>query len=281
MQPIIAAIDFSNTSIHALDYAVFMANRFRSDIHLVWVDKVISQESVYPDASNEARNEAKKRLEEIVSQYGKQLARGLSMEYKLKKGKIYREVDNLASTLGAELIVTGAHGISGYEELWIGSNAYKIVTYATSPVITVRHDFPIDRGVRKILVPIDGTPETLQKVPFVGKLAGLFGSDIHLVTTHTSNLKSIRHITEKNASKGREYLRALGITCREESLMAGNLTKAVLEHAARIGADLVAVVSGQETPSNVLLIAQSQQLINQSPVPVLSIHPREAFTLGK
>ena len=38
---------------------------------------------------------------------------------------------------GAGLIITGSHGISGFEEYWIGSNAFKIVTYATCPVVTV------------------------------------------------------------------------------------------------------------------------------------------------
>ncbi|HNY03362.1 MAG TPA: universal stress protein [Bacteroidales bacterium] len=280
MSSIIAAIDFSNTSIHALEYAIVMANQFHADIQLIWVDKVNPQESVYPDVSNEARNEAKKRLDEIMVQYRPQMGKGLKIDYKLKKGKIYREVDNLASTVGAELIVTGAHGISGYEELWIGSNAYKIVTYANSPVITVRHDFPVSRGIRRILVPVDGTTETLHKIPFVAKLAALFHSEVNLVKTHTSALKSIRRITEKNAGRAMEYMKTRGVTCVEEELTSTNLTKAVLEHAARIGADLIAVVTEQETPANILLIAQSQQLINQSPVPVLSVNPHEKFPLS-
>ena len=36
----------------------------------------------------------------------------------------------------------------------------------------------------------------------------------------------------------------------------------------------------QETPVNIMLGAQAQQLINQSPIPVLSIHPQEKFTLA-
>jgi nucleotide-binding universal stress UspA family protein len=279
MQPIIVAIDFSNTSLHALEYAIMMANKMNSDIHLVWVDKVTSLESVYPDTSNETRNEAKKRFDEIIAQYRKKLAGGISIDFKLKKGKIYREVDNLARAVGAELIITGAHGISGYEEHWIGSNAFKIVTYASSPVITVRHDFPVSSDLKRILLPVDGSSETLQKVPFVVKLAQLFGSEVHLVTTHTSHLGSIQRIAEKNTIKAREYMQKMGVSIIDDSIIASDLTKSVMTYSEQIKADLIAIMTEEETPANVLLSAQSQQLINQSAVPVLSIHPIEKFNL--
>ena len=279
MQPIIVAVDFSNTSIHALEYAISMANKMKSDIHLVWVDKLSSQESVYPDSSNEVRNEAKKRFEELIALYSTKLVKGISMEYKLKKGRIYREVDNMARLMEAELIVTGAHGISGYEEFWIGSNAYKIVTYATSPVITVRHDFAIRKKIDRILLPMDGSVETLQKIPFVVKLAKLFKSEVHLVTTHNSHLKSIQRITDKIAQTALAYLQQHQIPIIEDSIVANDLTKAVLAYSEKVNIDLIAMMTEQETPSNILLGAQAQQLINQSPIPVLSIHPQEKFTL--
>ncbi len=279
MHPVIVAIDFSNTSIHALEYAISMANKMKSDIHLIWVDKVTSQESVYPDTANENRNEAKKRFDEIIALYSKKLVKGISIDYKLKKGKIYREVDNAARLFEAELIITGAHGISGYEEFWIGSNAYKIVTYATNPVITVRHDFPIGKTIERILVPMDGSPESLQKIPFVVKLADLFKSEVHLVTTHNNHLKSIQRITEKIAQTALACLEKHKVTVIEGSIVSTDLTKAVLSYAGEVNADLIAIMTEQESPEKILLGAQAQQLINQSPVPVLSIHPQEKFIL--
>jgi nucleotide-binding universal stress UspA family protein len=280
MHPIIVAVDFSNTSIHAVEYAISMANKMKSDIHLVWVDKPNPQESVYPDTSNENRNEAKKRFEELIASNGSKLEKGISIDYKLKKGRIYREVDTMAKLLEADLIVTGAHGISGYEEFWIGSNAYKIVTYATHPVITVRHDFPIRKNIERILVPMDGSAETLQKMPFVVKLARLFNSEIHLVTTHNSHLKSIQRITQKLAQTALDYIQKHKVTVIEDSIVANDLTKAVLNYAEKVDADLIAIMTEQETPVNILLGAQAQQLINQSPIPVLSIHPQEKFSLN-
>ena len=116
MQSIVVAIDFSNISLHALEYTIPMANKFKSDILMVWVDKISPTESLYPDTSNQNRQEAKKRFEEIIKSYTKRMGKGLKMEYKLRKGKVYHEIDHLARQAGAGLIIAGTHGISGYEE---------------------------------------------------------------------------------------------------------------------------------------------------------------------
>ncbi|MEI6456361.1 MAG: universal stress protein [bacterium] len=279
MQPVVVAVDFSNTSIHAVEYAIPIANKLKSDIILVWVDKISPQESLYPDTSNANRNEAKKRFEELLQQFHRKLAKGIKMEYKLRKGKIYHEVETLAKHLGASLVITGAHGISGFEEFWIGSNAFKIVTYATCPIITVRHDFAIRKEISRIIVPIDGSAETLQKLPFTAKIARLFKSEVHVVTTHSSTLKSIQRIAEKYAQVSINYLKINNIDCVQDSIVANDLTKALLGYSVNVKADLITIMTEQETPVNILLGPQAQQMINQSPIPLLSLHPVEHFCL--
>jgi nucleotide-binding universal stress UspA family protein len=279
MNPIIVAVDFSNASIHAVEYSVMLANRFHSDIFMIWVDKLTSAEALYPDASNAARNEAKKRFDEIVEQNRKSLPKGNKMEYKLKKGKIYHEVDTLAKTLGASLIVTGAHGISGYEEFWIGSNAFKMVTYASCPIITIRNDFPIHDAMDRIVVPIDSSLETVQKVPFIATLAKLFKSKVHLVATHYTHLKSLQKVTTKYVDRAEHYLQQNSVKSVSDEIVANDITKSVISYSSDIKADLISIMTEQETPVNILLGPHAQQLVNQSPIPVLSVHPQEQFCL--
>lgn len=279
MQPIVVAVDFSNTSIHAVEYAIPIANKLKSDLVMVWVDKISPQESLYPDTSNANRNEAKKRFEELLHQFHRKLSKGIKMEYKLRKGKVYHEVDNLAKQLGAALIITGTHGISGFEKFWIGSNAFKIVTYASCPIITVRPDFEIRKNISRILVPIDGSAETLQKLPFTAKLAQLFRSEVHTVITHSSNLKSIQRIAEKYAQQAVSYFKTSDIICVQDSIIANDLTKAVLSYAVNVKADLISIMTDQETPINILIGPQAQQMINQSSIPVLSLHSQERINL--
>jgi nucleotide-binding universal stress UspA family protein len=279
MQPIVVAIDFSNTSVHALEYAITLANKMHTDIHMVWVDKISVQESVYSENPMEQRMEVKKRFEELAGSMKQRLAKGLSLDFKMRKGKIYREVDQYAQSVNAGLIVTGAHGISGFEEYWIGSNAYKIVSFTAIPVITVKQDYPIQSDIRKILVLMDGSNETIQKVPFSVRLAEIFSAEIILLTTHNNNLKSIQRIAEKYTLLAADYIRAHKVGLTEESLVSNNLTKAALNFAIESGVDIISIMTEQETPVNVHMGAQAQQLITQSPIPVLSIRPVEKFNL--
>ena len=215
----------------------------------------------------------------MVSQYEKKIGKGLKIEYKLKKGKVHYEVDALAKTINALMIIAGAHGISGFEEFWIGSNAFKMVTYATIPVITVRHDFSVKKSIDKILIPIDNSIETLQKLPFAVQLAKWFKSEIHVVTTHSSHLKSIQRLSEKYAQQAIQYLKTHELKYISDSIVSNDITKAVISYATSIDADLITIMTEQETPMNVLMGPHAQQLINQSSIPVLSIHLQEHFSL--
>jgi nucleotide-binding universal stress UspA family protein len=246
---------------------------------MVWVDKIAASEGLYPDTSNENRNEAKKRFEELIHHYQKSVSKEIKLEYKLRKGKIYHELDGLARTIGALMIVTGSHGLSGFEEYWIGSNAFRIVTYATCPVITVRHDFPQGKNIDKILVPVDSSPETLQKFPFIANMAGAFGSEVHIVATHYSQLKSIQRIAENLAEQGSRYLIKHNIKVVRDKIISNDISKMSIDYALNMGADLISIMTEQETPANILLGPHAQQLVNQSPVPILSIHPVEHFCL--
>ncbi|MFH1160372.1 MAG: universal stress protein [bacterium] len=279
MQSIVVAIDFSNISLHALEYTIPIANKFKSNILMVWVDKISPMESLYPDTSNRNRQEAKKRFEDIIKSYSKKMGKGLKMEYKLKKGKIYHEVDHLARQAGAGLIIAGTHGISGFEEFWIGSNAFKIVSYATCPVIVVRHDYPVKKNINKILAPVDSSPETIQKLPYVATLARMFKSEVHILATHSSHLKSIQRLAEKYIQQATTYLFANEVHFVEDSIVSHDITKGMLQYATDVGMDLIVIMTEIDTPTNAMLGLRSQQVISQSSVPVLSIHPRENFSL--
>jgi nucleotide-binding universal stress UspA family protein len=279
MRPVIVAVDFSNTSIHAIEYAIPIANKFGSDIILTWVDKPAPAESIYPDTSNETRNEAKKRFEEIIETSRKEMSPDLKMEYKLRKGKVYTEIEILAKSTNALLIISGTHGISGFDEFWIGSNTSRIVTYASCPVITVRYDYPVTGKIRTILAPIDSSAETLQKLPFIAEIAKLFGSDVHLLATHYSKLKSVQRIAEKYSQSAVQFFEKNKIRHYHENIIAEDITRGVINYANDIKADLIGIMTEQETPMNILLGPHAQMLVSQAPQPIISLHPQEHFCL--
>lgn len=281
MKEIVVAIDFSKGSLHALDYAIAFANHVKSNVMMVWVDSHTNQDFAFSAEVNEFREEAIKNMEEIMKSKKGQLKHG-KLSYKLRKGKVYQEIANQAKYNDASLIIAGTHGVTGYEEFWIGSNAYRIVSYAPCPVITVRYDFNIGpEGIKSIVLPIDSTLDTRQKVPFTVELAKLFNADIHILALYSTSIKAVQRKVDNYARQVQKYMTDAGINHYIESLEADNITNISIEYARKVNADLIAIMTEQETTaSNILLGPYAQQMVNHSPVPVLSIQPKEIYSIS-
>lgn len=281
MKEIIVAIDFSKGSLHALDYAIALANQVKSNIMMVWVDGQINQDYAFTAEINEFRDEAMRSMEEILKSR-KSLLKNGKLSFKLRKGKVYQEIANQARINNASLIIAGTHGVTGYEEFWIGSNAYRIVSYAPCPVITVRYDFnKHEEGIKSIVLPIDNTADTRQKVPFSIQMAKAFGADIHILALYTTSLKSVQRKVDNYARQAQKLISDEGINYYLESVQADNITTASINYTQKVGADLIAIMTEQETTaSNILLGPYAQQMVNYSPVPVLSIQPKEIYSIS-
>ncbi len=277
MKKIVVALDFSSGSIHALKYAISIANVTKSNILMIWVDKTASPESIYATSVESYRGEVIKRFRELIDEFQPALTGG-KLEYKLRKGKIYAEIVNTAKSKKADIIISGSHGVSGFEEYWIGSNANRMVGHAYCPVITVRNGFEIKKtGIKKIVVPIDQSNHTLIKVPFTAKLAKLFGADVHIVVIFSTNLKTMHKRVENFADKAKKYFENEGVNYAGEHIQTQNSTKSTIDYAVKIGADMISIMTEQdERRDSGLLGPCAQQMVNHSPIPVLSVHVDDA-----
>lgn len=280
MKDIIVAIDFSKGSLHALDYAIEFANHVESNLMMVWVNNQLSQEP-FTGESNQFKDEAVKNFEDLMETRKDKLKYG-KLTYKMRRGKVYQEIASQAKSINAGLIIAGTHGVTGYEEFWIGSNAYRIVSYAPCPVITVRYDFNIKKeGIKSIVLPIDSSSDTRQKIPYAVHLAKAFNADIHLVAIYSTSLKSMQRRVENSALMAQRYIEEAGVKYTLHSQHAENITNSTLEYAQQVNADLIAIMTEQETnASNILLGPFAQQMVNYSQIPVLSIQPKEIYEIS-
>lgn len=280
MKDIIVAIDFSTGSLHALDYAISFANHLHSNIMMVWVNNQLTQDT-FSGEVNPYKDEALKNFEELIKSRKDLLKHG-KLTYKLRKGKVYQEIAAQAKSIDAGLIIAGTHGVTGYEEFWIGSNAYRIVSYAPCPVITVRYDFEIKpAGIKSIILPIDSSADTRQKIPFAVQLAKEFNADIHLLAIFSTTLKSVQRRVENSALMAQRHISDAGLQYTHTSVQADNITSATLEYAQQVDADLIAIMTEQESnASNILLGPFAQQMVNYSNIPVLSIQPKEIYEIS-
>jgi len=278
MKHIIVPIDFSKESLNGLRLALIFANQFKSNIQMVYVQKVVSEMGRV--GLEEEHKTATENFKKLVDEYSSKLHKGLELSFIIKRGKVYREVVNQAEAFEDTIIICSTHGASGFEEFFIGSNALKIVSATECPVITIRHG-SVPHEIKKIVMPIDITADTRQKVPITAEIAKLFDAEVHVVTVSTVQSEDI--VAKLNAYTKQicDYLKEYGVSYKTASLNGDNITDVTIEYALDINADLITIMTEQSKAlSNFILGSYAQQMLNKSPIPVLSVTPQEIFILG-
>ncbi len=128
---------------------------------------------------------------------------------------------------------------------------------------------------KNILLPIDSSEHSRQKVNSAIKIANAFGAKLNVLgllgkyeDNYEYKLKVILPQIKKLASK--EH-----VMCASEIDRAVNRAQKTLEYADKMKADLIIIISDQkEGLSSLILGSYAHQLINNSQVPVLSIPPQ-------
>lgn len=265
MNKIIVGFDFSTGSANAVDLTIDIANKWQSDIRLVYVKK---------DGEDETpiREEIERRNAGVAN-----LLKGIKLEYVIRDGKVSEQLALQAKEDDALMIVVGTHGMSGFETNWIGKNTYRTITESPVPVLSVREDFDFRKDLENIVIPLDSTTETRQKVPFATRMAKTFGSTIHLLGLYTSDSKDIKGLVNGYVEQVEKYLDKYEVKHKTEYVDAKkNLTVTTLEYADQINADLIVIMTEQEKALTSWLIGNyAQQMLHLSKHPILSIRPEQ------
>jgi len=270
---ILIGIDFSDCSLNALEHAITIAQRSSSGITMVWVNHLDYSKEIFSVEPKDLINEVEEKFKEIIKKYKSKLGRE-ELNYQIRKGKVYKEICTVADEIDAFLIVIGTHGSTGFEEFWIGSNANRVVSTSRKPIITIRAGVDIDKGLRKIVMPFDSTKVTRQKLPMTALLAKFFNAEVHILGMYTSKLDDIRYRIRNYVEQAKDYLQENDILYKVEFIETDHITEATIEYANKINANLISIMTEQETKtSNLWLGPYASQMVNHSPVPVLSIHP--------
>ena len=274
MKNILVGIDFSKGSLQALEYAISLANITKSDIIMLWIDKQTELENSLVHAEqNDYKDEASQTISEILENYGPHL-KGGKIHYKIRKGKVYSEIAAQAKLSKSSLIVTDTNGSIGVDQYWAGNNAFRVVTSAPCPVITFHPNYEQHINFDHILLPIDTTSYTMQKVPLIIELAGLLGSEIHILGLNATGLLTLQKKVDDNVRKVEQLLTEQKIIYTTEMIKNSNVTKTILSYADKIGAGIIAIMTEQEpSESSLMMGPQAQHIINMSEIPVLNVQP--------
>lgn len=274
---IIVPVDFGDQSLIALSQSYNLARLTKSEITLI---NVIDEDFLKPfQDSGSSGNHFEGNLKDDIKSRMDQLAAkvaaesGVKVNVLLRVGKIYEQITEAAKELNASLIIMGTMGAIGIKKRILGSNASRVVREAECPVITIKgkdHRF----GCKHILLPLDLTKETKEKVDKAIELAGMFGSVIHVVTIVESDDEFIMNKLTRQMNQVIDFIQTSGIQCTSEFVYGSDVAEEILGIAKKVNADLIMIMTQQEVGFKDLFISSAaQEIINHSEVPVLSIRP--------
>lgn len=276
---IIVPVDFSKDSLKGLELSLLFSKKIYCNIQMVYVQKKTTGH--FPSEIREEYNFAKEQFEKIISDHLHLLGNNSKLRYIIKKGpKVYEEVVNQAESYKDCIITTSTHGASGFEEFFIGSNAFKIISATTGPVITIRKG-EVPSSINRIVLPIDNMPETRQKVPMTAEIAQIFDSEVHVVNVLTTKNMKVEKRLSAYSKQVSNFLKGKNIRIVNHTLTGNNVADMTVEYSTLIEADMISIITEQQNSLTTLILGNyAQQILNKAVIPVLNITPREIQIKG-
>lgn len=272
MTNFIVPVDFSVDSLKGLEWALLYSRKLPINIQMVYV--LTRGSNLQPSEVEEEHRIAQGQFEKLIKEHSTRLGKDSKLKYIIKRGKVYREVVNQVNSFENAVLSSSTHGASGFEELFIGSNALKIMAATEQPVFTIRQG-PVPTDIKKIVIPIKLDPDTRQKTPIAGDVAELFGAELHVITITSNKNKRDQERLETYGNQVVNYFKARDLKTISKTLIGDSMPNLTCNYAEAVDADLITIMSGDIDKLNVFLGSYAQQMVNKANVPLLSITPSE------
>lgn len=260
---ILVAFDHSPSSNIALDKGIEIALKYGGEIHVVYVEGAghfLDWDSVHG------------YLDQLRSKTG------LAIHIHHQKGRSYREIVVVEKSIGADLIVMGTHSHSGFMPLLIGSTAFRVVSGSKCPVLTVQESAK-DLDFKNLIVPIVDSPESRQKLSQAASFAEKFGSTMHIICLSKAKDAETEHHLVVYCKQAVEFCKTRNIPYTYEVESGVSVAGKVIEFAKQQNGGIIFMMTETES-AGMFMGTVAQQLINQSPIPVMAIHNRHVEGTG-
>ena len=148
-----------------------------------------------------------------------------------------------------------------------------MVRESKHPVITIRGKVHRD-GCKTILLPVDLSKETRDKVKKAIELAKIFKSDIRVISILTSNEEDEENKLISYSNQVWKFIKEQGIRCTIKTLRGKDIPKMIKNYGYEVDADLILIMTKAELSLKEIFIGTvAQRVINESDIPVLSFRP--------
>jgi nucleotide-binding universal stress UspA family protein len=270
---ILVPVDFSEQSLIALGQSFNLARLTKADLTLI---NVIEDTFHLPFFTKKEDKSIEKKIVKELEKLASETAAksGIRVNFLVERGKVYEEIQNAAKKLKCTFIIMGTNGSVGLKK-FIGSNALRVIRESPCPVITIKGK-KHRTGIKNIVVPLDLTKETREKVKKAIEIATLFTSTINLVSVFTTDDEFIVNKLKRQMNQVHDFIKEHNINCTVEFIHGDDVSEEIVSYAKKIKADLIMIMTQEEMNwTDIMFISSSaQQVINSSDIPVLSIRPK-------
>jgi nucleotide-binding universal stress UspA family protein len=277
LNKIVVPTDFGEQSLIALEQAAHLAKMINGEITLLYVMETSGLFSRLIGSSHEEeiRKEVNEKMDELIEKTEKD--QGVVVQKVVAHGSVYEKVAEVADMLSAKFIVMGTSGAGNIRKRFIGSNALRVVRESQVPVITIKGKHHRD-GCKNIVVPLDLTTETREKVNKAIEFAKMYSSDIRVCSVLFTNDEFIVNRLTRQLAQVKAFIEKSGIRCTAEIIKGikgeESLGQIIVDYSNKVEGDILLIMTQQETDITEYFIGSAaQEIINKSDIPVMSVVP--------
>jgi nucleotide-binding universal stress UspA family protein len=271
MNRILVPTDFSEQATNALKVAAMLAKKYDADIYLLHMMEIPMQH-IDPGAVKSDIPEtlffmklAHKKFEDLMDS---DFLEGITVHETVKADITFNEIKDACKEFNIDLIVMGSHGASGLKEMFIGSNAEKVVRSSDVPVLVIKnHHDSFD--IKNFVFASDFKNDNRETYKQAVKFAQLFDAKIHLLLVNTANnfitTYESRTLIDDFIS-GQTFENYTVNVLNDTSVEEG-----ILNFSAEIDADLIGISThGRQGIAHFFNSSISEDLVNHAKRPVIT-----------
>jgi nucleotide-binding universal stress UspA family protein len=190
-----------------------------------------------------------------------------------KPGNIFDQIGEVGEEIKASFFVMGTHGIKGMQSV-TGSKALKVITQSKSPFLVVQKREWNEAGFPNIVVPIDSTPETKQKLRWAVYFSRIFKAKLH-ITVQNAGDEFLQNKVRNNLNYTSNFLSKENMDFEIHEIdKKADRYKANLEIAIKTKADLFLIDTDPKTGLRDYVMGPFEQKViaNEAQIPVMCIN---------
>ena len=265
IQRIVVPTDFSQCAQDALDVAMLLAKQFEAELYLVHVAPALKGQS------------SKEASENLAALSKAATDKQLNVSTALLEGQLHQVIPLFIQKHSIDLVCMGSHGSSGFHEMFIGSNAQKLIRVVRKTLLIVKRPLK-NLNLQEVVFASDFDTDEQEAFRYLVRLlkhTGNTGSHLHLLNINTGSFFSNPSlIVESSMQSFIKLARGHKTTMhfyRDYSIQSG------VEHfSEKIGAQMIAVAQSKRSKLyRVLFGNHIEALVNMSREVVLVINADE------